>query len=282
MSNALMIPYSDLEKMAVAIGKGKLFGKSPDELLPLMLIAQAEGKHPAIVAQEYDIIQGKPALNARSAQARFQDAGGTIAWIKRTDQEASAEFFHPKGGKLVVTWTMDRANKAGLTGKDNWKKYPAQMLSSRVISEGVRAVLPGCMSGFYTSDEVADFAPATTVQQRETVIATGSHITLVEDEPVQQVQPQEEVESTKPDERLTWPAGKLMKMFAEFARPIDEKGEPVKDWFFTDEEFADLRNRMKSSRTPQELVKLYDLTKAEFIERKKAFFNEPKQQEISK
>lgn len=74
MSN--IIPYVEMEKMATALATGKMFGKSAAELLPLMLIAQAEGKHPAIAAQEYDIIQGKPALNSRSALARFQQCGG--------------------------------------------------------------------------------------------------------------------------------------------------------------------------------------------------------------
>jgi len=60
------------------------------------------------------------------------------------------------GGELTVTWDMKRATQAGLTGKDNWKKYPAQMLSARVVAEGVRAVFPACLSGMYTSEEVQD------------------------------------------------------------------------------------------------------------------------------
>lgn len=154
-----LIPYSDLEKMSLVMGKTKMFGKSPEELLPLMLIAQAEGKHPAIAAQEYDIIQGRPAINSKSALARFQSAGGSISWVTRTDQKASATLSHPQGGSLTVEWTMQRAAQAGLTGKDNWKKYPAQMLSARVVAEGVRAVFPACLSGMYTVEEVEDFEP---------------------------------------------------------------------------------------------------------------------------
>jgi len=158
-----LIPFSDIAAMAQVMAKTRMFGKSADEMLSLMLLAQAEGKHPAIAAQEYDVIQGKPAINSRSALARFQVSGGAIRWIKRTDQEVSAEFSHPQGGKLTVTWTMERAVKAGLTGKDNWKKYPAQMLSARVIAEGVRAVFPACLSSLYTVEEVQDFPEIKTV-----------------------------------------------------------------------------------------------------------------------
>lgn len=151
-----IVPMSDLKEMARVMGENKLFGKTPQELLPLMLIAQAEGKHPATSVQEYDIIQGKPALNSRSALSRFQTAGGKIQWLTRTDTEASAEFNHAQGGKLVITWTIERANKSGLTNKDNWKKYPAQMLSARVVAEGVRAIFPACLSGMYLAEEVEE------------------------------------------------------------------------------------------------------------------------------
>lgn len=158
-----LVPYTELEKMSKALGYNKMFGKTAEDLLPLMLIAQAEGKHPAIAAQEYDIIQGRPAINSKSALARFQHAGGCIQWNERTDTRAAATFSHPQGGTLEVAWTIERAKQAQLTGKDNWKKYPAQMLSSRVVAEGVRAVFPACLSGMYTTEEVQDFdAPRTT------------------------------------------------------------------------------------------------------------------------
>lgn len=152
-----LVPFADIERMAAVMGRGKMFGKTPEELLPLMLIAQAEHKHPAIAAQEYDVIQGRPAINARSAQARFQSSGGTVEWIERTDQRACAKFTHPRGGALEVAWDTKRAAQAGLAGKEMWKKYPTQMLASRVIAEGVRAVYPACLSGMYLSEEVQDF-----------------------------------------------------------------------------------------------------------------------------
>lgn len=154
-----LVPFADIRSMAEVMGKTGMFGKTPEQLLPLMLIAQAEHKHPAIAAQEYDIIQGRPAINSKSALARFQAAGGRIQWGDRTDAVCTATFAHPQGGELTITWTMDRAQKAGLTNKDNWKKYPTQMLSARVIAEGVRAVFPACLSGMYTAEEVQDMPP---------------------------------------------------------------------------------------------------------------------------
>lgn len=147
----------DLSQMARAFAASGLFGcKTEAQALALMLVAQSEGRHPATVAQDYDIIGGRPAIRANSALARFQTAGGIIRWIERNDKAAEAEFSHPQGGTLSVRWDMERAVKAGLTGKDNWKHYPAQMLSARVASEGVRAVLPACLNGMYVVEEVRD------------------------------------------------------------------------------------------------------------------------------
>ena len=152
------IPVSDIEKMANAITRSGLFGiRSQEQAVALMLIAQAEGKHPASVAAEYDIIQNRPALKSHAALARFQQAGGKIQWTSRTDDKASAKFNHPAGGEVEIIWTMERAKAAGLTGKSNWKTYPAQMLSCRVVAEGVRAVFPACLNGVYLAEEVQDF-----------------------------------------------------------------------------------------------------------------------------
>jgi hypothetical protein len=92
--------------------------------------------------------------------ARFQQAGGSVQWVERTDLKVSAKFSHPQGGEVPICWTIEDAKRAGLTNNDNWRKYPRQMLSARVISEGVRATYPSVVSGLYTPEEVQDFNPS--------------------------------------------------------------------------------------------------------------------------
>jgi hypothetical protein len=125
-----------------------------------MLIAQAEGMHPAIAARDYHVIQGRPALKADAMLARFQTAGGKVSWDVYTDAEVKATFSHPSGGSVTLSWTLAQATRIGLAGKDNWKNYPRAMLRARVISEGIRTVYPGCVVGTYTPEEVQDFEPA--------------------------------------------------------------------------------------------------------------------------
>lgn len=153
-----IVPYSDQERMAQAIAKSGLFGlKDPVQVLALMAVAQAEGRHPASVARDYHVIQGRPALKADAMLARFQAAGGAVEWITYTDEKVEARFSHPQGGSLTLAWTLAQAKSIGLATKDNWKTYPRAMLRARVISEGIRTVYPGVLVGEYTPEEVGDF-----------------------------------------------------------------------------------------------------------------------------
>lgn len=159
MSN--IIPYNDMQQMAEVAASSKMFGfKSTQEALAIMLLCQGEGLHPAIAMRDYHVIQGRPALKADAMLARFQQAGGAVKWDVYTDQEVTGTFSHPSGGSLSVTWTINHAKSIGIANKDNWRNYPRAMLRARCISEGIRAVYPGCVVGVYTPEEVQDFSPA--------------------------------------------------------------------------------------------------------------------------
>lgn len=148
---------SDIERVALAIAKGGLFGsKDPNAVLTLCLLAQAEGQHPAVVFRDYHIIQGRPAKKADAMLRDFIDAGGKVEWHTLNDTCADATFTHASGSARI-DWTLERAKKAQLT-TPMWSKYPRQMLRSRVISEGVRTVYPGATSGLYEVSEVQDMA----------------------------------------------------------------------------------------------------------------------------
>lgn len=169
MSN--LVPISDIERMAAAAAKSRLFGfKTTEEAMAIMLLCQAENLHPGIAMRDYHVINGRPTLKADAILARFQQAGGKVEWVKLSDTEVTGTFTHPAGGSATITWTFEAAQKIGLTGKDNWKKYPRAMLRSRVVSEGVRTVYPGVVVGTYSVEEGQDMEPASTVTRTEPII----------------------------------------------------------------------------------------------------------------
>lgn len=160
MSN--LVTFQDMDQMAGAIAASGLFGmKDKNSVLALMAVAQAEGLHPATAARDFHIIQGRPALKADAMLARFQNAGGKVDWKDYTDEKVTGVFSHPNGGELAVTWTIEQATRIGLVKPGSgWQKFPRAMLRSRCISEGIRSVFPGSVTGFYSPEEVADFEPA--------------------------------------------------------------------------------------------------------------------------
>jgi hypothetical protein len=156
-----IIPFNEIENMALAVSKSKLFGvNTPEQAMSLMILCQAEGLHPGIAMRDYHIIQGRPALKADAMLARFQQAGGKVDWKEYTNDKVTGVFSHPQGGSLEVSWSLAQAKAIGIANKDNWKNYPRAMLRARVVSEGIRSVYPGCVVGVYTPEEVQDFAPS--------------------------------------------------------------------------------------------------------------------------
>lgn len=149
--------FTELADMAQAVAASGLFGmKTRDQALALMMIAQAEGEHPATITQDYDIIQGKAVRKSNSVMSRFQKMGGTVTWHELTDAVADATFTHVSGGELRISWTLEMAKKAGLATKDVWKNYPRAMLRARLISEGIRAVFPAAIGGMLVVEEAQD------------------------------------------------------------------------------------------------------------------------------
>ena len=167
---AHMLPanLSEASRIAEYIAESGLFGcKTKEQAFSLMLLADAEGLHPAAAARDYHIIDGRPSLKADAMLARYMGAGGRVEWLERSDTRVAANFTHPASGTVMVEWTIERARSIKRKGKsltdgDNWRGYPRQMLAARTISEGVRASFPGVVSGVYTPEEVMDFEPSAT------------------------------------------------------------------------------------------------------------------------
>jgi len=220
MSN--IIPVSDMTVMADSIVKSGFYGfKTKEQVMAVMLVAQAENKHPASVVQEYDIIQGKPALKSQAILARFQLSGGSVQWDVVTPKAVKGTFKHPQGGTLTVEWTIEMAKQAGIyRDGSGWSKYPEDMLRARVISRAVRSIYPACILGHYATEEVMDFDSP-----------MPKHMGVVEDVK----QPLEVIEASTGDYPIIKPDGEIYALY----------GNP-EEWI---EAYAGLAARVMQSKT---------------------------------
>jgi len=193
-----LIPFDQISQMAKAIAESKLFGiQTPAQALALGLLCQAEGRHPAEAARDYHIINGKPSLKSEAMLARFQQAGGKVDWHEYTHESVSGTFSHPQGGSLKVSWTIKDAERAGLTGNPTWKKFPRQMLKARCISEAVRGIYPGVLSGLYAPEEVSDMPIQVIADTAPEPIQVPIQIEAPKEEPLPK-----KIERINPMERL--------------------------------------------------------------------------------
>ena len=101
------------------------------------------------------IVNGKITMRADTMAARFNQAGGHIAWQEHNDEIAKAIFTDRRGHKTTISYTIKDAAKAGVANRAGaWKQHTAAMLRARLISKAIRMVAPECINGVYTEDEI--------------------------------------------------------------------------------------------------------------------------------
>jgi hypothetical protein len=142
------------------------------------------GLRPMQSLQAIDIIEGRPALNARSMRALVQ-AHGHDVWVEAQPGEAEQTqklsvtvAGQRKGSEHIerVTWTWRRAQQAELVGRKNWQKSPIDMLIARATSAVCRLIASDVLMGLaYSIEELQDEqedgapTPATTVRRGSSV-----------------------------------------------------------------------------------------------------------------
>lgn len=152
---------SDMIRLSEMVHKSNLFPawKTPDAVLTMMMFCQAKQMHPMEAMEQFDCIQGRPAMKSSAMLARFRASGGRVIWTETTDERVSGTFVARDGSEIVVTWDMERARKAGLAGKDVWKQHPQSMLTARCAAQAVRAIAPEVLFGMLTDKEAEELPP---------------------------------------------------------------------------------------------------------------------------
>lgn len=103
------------------------------------------------------VIEGKVGLSSelllalvkRKAECKFLRVVESTdkVCIMQTQREGDPE-------PTTMSYSMEQAQRAGLAGKDNWKKHPEAMLRARCASAICRAVYPDLLMGVYSDDEI--------------------------------------------------------------------------------------------------------------------------------
>ena len=106
------------------------------------------------------LVEGKPQLAAELMLRLALRAGVRIEWLESTDTAVKARFTRSGFPDHVEAFTWADVTRAGLAGRDIWKKYPRNMMRARNVSNALRGWAPDVLgAGVYVEGEIAD-APA--------------------------------------------------------------------------------------------------------------------------
>lgn len=138
------------------------FKDQPQLVTAAILTGQEIGLEPMAALRSIDIISGTPAMRAHALRGLVQSRGHDV-WVEESTETRAIVKGQRKGSQHVQEsrWTIDRAQKLGLTGRDQWKKQPQAMLIARATAEVCRLVASDVLLGMpYAVEELEHDEPA--------------------------------------------------------------------------------------------------------------------------
>jgi hypothetical protein len=161
MENAMVVHDPNvslgLQKVADGLFKSGMFPNAKNAFGAYAIVQYGHelGIPPMMALKNINIISGQLACNAQLMLSMAMSRGVTYRVVKETDKGAEIEF---KRGDITYlsSFTEEDAKAAGLTGKDNWKKYARDMYFWRAAAKGIRRISPDAVLGLYTKDEISN------------------------------------------------------------------------------------------------------------------------------
>lgn len=138
---------SPIEKDAMLLGAMYASGYFKDmtslsKAITKALIGQSMGMGLVQSMNSLYVIDGKVAMDSHAIRNTAVMAGYTIKTLVLDETKAVLEWSIRKDGKEEVLgtseYTWDDATKAALIDKQNWRKFPKDMLFARAITRGAR------------------------------------------------------------------------------------------------------------------------------------------------
>lgn len=130
----------------------------PEAVLAAILTGHERGIPPMQSLAQIHVIEGKPSIAAELMRALILREGHEL-WVEESSPTRCTVVGKRAGStrESKVTWTLDDAKRAGLDGKQNWRKYPGDMLFARATAKLARALFPDVIAGMsYSVEELTD------------------------------------------------------------------------------------------------------------------------------
>jgi hypothetical protein len=140
--------------------RGRDVGQTAANITAAILTGQEVGLAPMASLRSIVVIQGTPTMSALALRGLVQSRGHEVWKVESSDTRvvyAGRRKGSDKEERAV--WTIERAQRLGLTGKENWKRQPENMLTARATSEICRLIAADVLMAIpYSREEIEDQA----------------------------------------------------------------------------------------------------------------------------
>jgi len=163
MSKAI-IPFQQDMSLAETIRLGEVLAQSgffqdsrqAAQAVTKVLAGRELGFGPIASMTNIYIVNGRVTLSAILMGAAIKRSGKYDYRIKsHSNDSCEIEFFENSQSLGISKFDKEDAARAGLLGKDNWKKHPANMYLARALSNGAKWYCPDIFGGpVYTPEEL--------------------------------------------------------------------------------------------------------------------------------
>ncbi len=133
----------------------------PEAVLACILAGHEAGISPMQALAKIHIVDGRPGMAAELMRALVLRHGHEL-WYEESSSSLCTAIGKRRGQtrETRVTWTIEDAKRAALSEKDNWRKYPGDMLIARATGRLCRMIFSDVLAGIsYTMEELLDMNP---------------------------------------------------------------------------------------------------------------------------
>lgn len=131
--------------------------KNAGQVLAVILTGRELGIGPMASLRNISIINQRASLSAELLASLIKQAHGyeALQLVSSDDQQATYRYkSRGMADYAEYSYTLDKAKRAQLLSKENWQKYPAEMLRARCVSNIARIAFQDVSMGLYTTEEL--------------------------------------------------------------------------------------------------------------------------------
>lgn len=166
--------WNQHKKIAIELLKSNFLPpiyQSPEQVMAVMLKGKELNIPYMSALQQLTPINGRIGMEGRLMVALAQRSGKMEGNIKVEFNEGDTictVTVQKKGCEsYMATYSIKEAQVAGLLGKDNWKKYPKDMLQWRAIARNLKVSFAQELDGIYLAEELQNIIPSEEVEFEE-------------------------------------------------------------------------------------------------------------------